>query len=210
MSYDPQSGRFVFVVPSGEGVSLAMFDTAFNYVGTETLGTPSGARAPGEGQALLTDSAGRILTTTPSAPEHLVVAGATQGTRNSYPASITGPNQWRRYAVNPIGSVDVVQAQGGAVRVAGWSADPNDRSVPLTTYVFIRRSDGTGEFVTNLGATSVDRPDVNASQGTTGTHGFDSTIATSLRGSLQVCIAAINIGSGNNTWLGCRNVTVSG
>ncbi len=210
LSFDLQSGLFVFVEPTGEGVSLAKFDASFNFVGKETLGTPSGAGAPGEGQAILTDVAGRILKNTPSAPEHLVVAGSTQGNRGGLPPTITGPNQWRRYAMNPLGNVDAVEPRGGAVRVSGWSFDPNDRSASLPTHVYISRLDGSGSVGTNLGPTSVERPDVDAVHGTSGPHGFDSTIPTSLRGAVHVCIAAININSGDNTWLTCRDITVTG
>ncbi|MXG88359.1 hypothetical protein [Nocardioides flavescens] len=211
LTFDLQNNRFVFTVPNGNNeVGLAMFDTSFNYIGRETLPMPAGAGTPGEGQALLKNAAGRVLTNTPSAPGHLVVAGATVGTRAGYPATVTGPNQYRRYAVNPIGPVPLVEAYGGGVHVAGWSFDPNDRSASLQTHVYISRTDGSGQEGTNLGPTAVDRPDVNSSQGTTGLHGFDSIVPTSLRGTVQVCIAAINIGSGDNTWFGCQNVNITG
>ena len=50
---------------------------------------------------------------------------------------------------------------------------------------------------------------MNAAEGTTGAHGFDATIPTALRGAVEVCTAAINVGSGTNTWLACRPVTVA-
>jgi hypothetical protein len=49
---------------------------------------------------------------------------------------------------------------------------------------------------------------VNATQGTSGTHGFWAEIRTGLRGDVEVCVAAINIGAGDNEWLSCRTVSV--
>jgi hypothetical protein len=40
-------------------------------------------------------------------------------------------------------------------------------------------------------------------------HGFAAVIPTDQRGDLQVCIAAINIGSGDNEWLACTTATVT-
>ena len=70
-------------------------------------------------------------------------------------------------------------------------------------------SGGASRVGTNDGATRVPRADVNAAEGTTGVHGFDVTIPTALRGPVEVCTAAINVGSGTNTWLACRTVTVA-
>ena len=102
-----------------------------------------------------------------------------------------------------IGVVDTVAGQAGAVRVVGWSFDPEGPSIPLQTHVYI------GTVGTNLGLTAVDRPDVNAVKGTTGKHGFDSVVSTDLRGDVKVCIAAINIAAGDNEWLSCSTVTVT-
>ena len=85
--------------------------------------------------------------------------------------------------------------------------DPNDRDLPIDTHVYLGQP-GAAREGTNLGATSVDRPDVNATQGTTGTHGFWAEIATGLRGDVEVCIAAINIGAGDNEWLSCQTVRI--
>jgi hypothetical protein len=49
---------------------------------------------------------------------------------------------------------------------------------------------------------------VNAAEGVSGAHGFDLTIRTALRGPVEVCTAAINVGSGDNTWIACLTVTV--
>lgn len=210
MSFDPQSGRFVFIEPAGAaGFLVTSFDTSFRRVAQETLALPPGAGVPGEGQALLTDPSGRLLTTSPDAEGSLLVAGATVGpARGGFPTWITGPNEWRSYRVAPVGIVDVVAALPGAVRVAGWSYDPNDRAWSLPTHIYVGAPGGAGRVGTNDGPTRGLRADVNAAEGVTGLHGFDLTIRTAARGAVEVCTAAINVGSGDNTWLACRTVTV--
>jgi hypothetical protein len=211
LSFDPPSGHFVFIEPAGAaGFVVTSFDPSFRRVAQETLPLPPGAGAPGEGQAFLTDASGRLLTTSPGADGSLVVAGATSGpARGGLPTWITGPNQWRTYRVDPLGVVDAVAALPGAVRVAGWSYDPNDRGWSLDTHIYVGRPGGADRVGTNDGATRGARPDVNAAEGCTGQHGFDVTIRTALRGAVEVCTAAINIGTGTNTWLACRTVTVT-
>lgn len=210
LSWDPQRGRWVFLEPAGAaGLIVTSFDTAFRRVAQETLTLPPGAGAPGEGQAFLTDPSGRLLSNSPGAEGSLLVAGATVGPpRNGFPTWITGPNEWRSYRVWPVGVVDAVVPLPGAVRVAGWSYDPNDRAWSIDTHVYVGQPGGAMRTGTNDGPTRVPRPDVNAAEGVSGAHGFDLTIRTALRGPVEVCAAAINVGSGDNTWLDCRTITV--
>ena len=211
MSFDPQTGRFVFIEPAGAGgFIVTSFDTAFHRVAQETLALPAGAGVPGEGQAFLTDPEGHLLTTSPDAVGSLVVAGATQGpARGGLPMWITGANEWRTFRVWPVGVVDVVAPMPGAVHVAGWSYDANDRGWSLPTHIYVGPAGSTSRVGTNDGPTRGLRPDVNAVEGVTGLHGFDVTTPTAARGAVEVCTAAINIGSGDNTWLACRTVTVT-
>ncbi len=211
LSYDPPSGRFVFIEPAGAaGFLVTSFDAGFHRVAQETLALPPGAGVPGEGQAFLTDSDGHLLTTSADANGSLVVVGATNGPeRGGLPRWITGPNEWRTFRVDPLGVVDLVAPLPGSVRVAGWSYDPNDRGWSIDTHIYVGLPGGASRVGTNDGATRVPRADVNAAEGTTGVHGFDVTIPTALRGPVEVCTAAINVGSGTNTWLACRTVTVA-
>lgn len=209
LSYDPRAQRYVFVEPAGgAGFLVTSFDTAWQHIGQETLPLPPGAGVPGEGQALLTDPEGRLLVGTPDAPGALVVAGATEGPDRGFPTWITGPNEFRTFRVFPVGIVDAVAGVPGAVQIAGWSFDPNDRGFPIDTHVYIGQAGVEHREGTNLGATAVDRPDVNATQGTAGPHGFWAEIPTAFRGDVDVCIAAINIGAGDNEWLACRSARV--
>ncbi len=210
LSYDPRSGHFVFIEPAGaNGFVVTSFDAQWAFAGQEVLALPPGAGVPGEGQAFLTDAEGRLLVDSPDAHGSLVVVGATNGPeRGGIPTWITGPSQFRVFRANPVGVVDAVVAVPGAVQVAGWSFDPNDRGFPLETHVYVGRPGGAERTGTNLGLTRVPRPDVNATQGTSGDHGFWAEIPTALRGEVEVCLAAINIGAGDNEWLACRNVAV--
>jgi hypothetical protein len=209
LSYDPRAQRYVFVEPAGgAGFLVTSFDTAWRHIGQETLPLPPGAGVPGEGQALLTDPEGRLLVGTPDASGSMVVAGATEGPDRGFPTWITGPNEFRTYRVFPVGIVDAVAGVPGAVQIAGWSFDPNDRGFPIDTHVYIGQAGVEHREGTNLGATAVDRPDVNATQGTAGPHGFWAEIPTAFRGDVDVCIAAINIGAGDNEWLACRSTRV--
>jgi hypothetical protein len=208
LSFDPRAGHFVFVEPGGDaGFVVTAFDTNWQRVRQEVLPRPPGAGVPGEGQALLVDADGQLLVDAPEAHGNLVVAGATQGPDRGFPVWITGANEYRTYRVNPVGIVDAVVPVAGGVQVAGWSFDPNDRDFPIDTHIYLGQP-GAAREGTNLGATNVDRPDVNATQGTTGTHGFWTEIHTGLRGDVEVCVAAINIGAGDNEWLSCRTVNV--
>ncbi|MCA9600441.1 MAG: hypothetical protein KC417_00370, partial [Myxococcales bacterium] len=154
LSYDPQSKYFVFVEPAGEaGFSVTSFNTSWKRVRREILPRPPGAGVPGEGQAILTDAEGRIITDSPGANGNLTIVGATSGPNRGYPTHITGPNQWHAFRVNPTGVVDQVAGLAGKVRVTGWSFDPNDVGFALDTHVYIK-SGGTQEG-TNLGATDV-------------------------------------------------------
>ena len=106
-------------------------------------------------------------------------------------------------AGNPKGSLNVVQASPGAVRVVGWALDP-DTSTPIATHVYV---DGrwSGAVTANLG-----RPDVAAAfPGYGAHHGFDLTVPVSGGGAHQVCTYAINVGRGSaNPVFGCATVTL--
>ena len=106
-------------------------------------------------------------------------------------------------AGNPKGSLNVVQASPGAVRVVGWALDP-DTSTPIATHVYV---DGrwAGAVTANLG-----RPDVAAAfPGYGARHGFDLTVPVSGGGAHQVCTYAINVGRGSaNPVFGCATVSL--
>lgn len=104
---------------------------------------------------------------------------------------------------SPIGFIDLVQPSAGNIRIAGWTGDFDapekpvviqisvDSAIVATLNSDLRRTDAARAF-----------PPLGPSRG------FDTTVTTT-KGAHQVCVTAINIGSGSgNTRLGCANVTV--
>jgi len=109
---------------------------------------------------------------------------------------VTGPDLGRA----PVGNLELVSAQSGAVRVAGWAIDP-DTADSIAVHIYI---DTTGTPTTADRA----RTDIAAAYpGYGAAHGFDATLPTSA-GQHKVCAYGINTGAGGHTLLGCANVTV--
>ena len=105
---------------------------------------------------------------------------------------------------DPIGVVEAVQARPGALRVTGWAVDP-DTPAAIDVHVYV---DGVGRA--NVVA-DVPRPDVaRAVPGAGAGHGFDVTVPVPA-GAHQVCVYAINVGTGRTSpLLGCRSVVTGG
>jgi hypothetical protein len=103
----------------------------------------------------------------------------------------------------PWGALDDVIPGRGAVRVRGWTVDP-DRPTATAVHVYI-----DGSFAGSALANGP-RPDVGAAFPRGGSaHGFDFTVPAS-PGGHQVCVYAINLGGdpSPNATIGCRTVTV--
>jgi hypothetical protein len=96
---------------------------------------------------------------------------------------------------NPIGYQDPLLASGPPTVVHGWAFDPDAPTASIYVDIYV---DGT-TFVAHV-PTTVPRPDVNAVEGITGTHGFSATVP-SLPGMHQYCVYGINVGPGVNTLL---------
>jgi hypothetical protein len=96
---------------------------------------------------------------------------------------------------DPLGSLDVVSAANGSVRVAGWAFDPNTTS-PIDVHVYV----GTNGTAVRADG---DRPDVAAAFPAAGPkHGYDAVVPGATGST--VCVYAINAGPGSNVQLGCR------
>lgn len=101
---------------------------------------------------------------------------------------------------SPVGNFESAAGVAGGVQVTGWMLDP-DTPDPIYAWVTV---DGAGRHL----YANVNRPDVGAAfPGYGSNHGFLGTVPTSA-GAHRVCVTAANIGPGNHTPLGCRNVTV--
>ncbi len=102
---------------------------------------------------------------------------------------------------NPIGGFEAVTVSGSNGTVAGWALDP-DTVKPITVHIYVN---GVGKAYTADKARS-DIAAVYPSYGAS--HGFSEQVALS-PGSNEVCVFAINSGTGANTPLGCKTVTVT-
>jgi hypothetical protein len=101
---------------------------------------------------------------------------------------------------SPRGTLDVARGGPGTVIVAGWAFDP-DTPAPITVLVVLG---GEGHPVTANG----NRPNVGAAfPGAGDDHGFQLTLPAP-DGTQNVCLWALNTGSGANILLGCPQVTV--
>ena len=104
---------------------------------------------------------------------------------------------------SPRGNVEVIQRVPGAVRVSGWSLDP-DTAAATDVHVYV------GPYGKAVRADLARGDIANAFPGYGPAHGFDVTIPV-LPGSYDVCVYAINAaGGGGNSVLACRSMHVSG
>ena len=104
---------------------------------------------------------------------------------------------------NPFGNVEQVAGQTGAFQLSGWVIDP-DTVDPVELHVYVDGGWG-GQLLADR-----PRPDVaTAFPMYGGGHGFDIALPAA-PGTRQVCVYAINAGSGNdNPLLTCRTVRVT-
>jgi Peptidase family M23 len=112
---------------------------------------------------------------------------------------------------SPRGAHDVASSpEGGKVRVRGWAFDPNAPTSPIAIHIYVGGTAGQAAAEGhNIGAAAVRRPDVGkAYPGVGDYHGFDKTFATAKRGSQRVCAYAIDVGPGDNVFIGCKTVTI--
>ncbi|MFD6697531.1 MULTISPECIES: hypothetical protein [unclassified Microbacterium] len=127
------------------------------------------------------------------------------GNRNfyNYFTDWFGSTQGGSTASNPFGYLDTVSSTPGAIRVTGWSIDP-DTTGPIAVDVYVN---GNGYRTT----ANLARPDVAAHYPSAGpNHGFDFTVPPPVWGPATVCAYGINSGPGTNQLLGCTNITSYG
>jgi len=89
----------------------------------------------------------------------------------------------------------------GTVAVRGWAFDPDVES-PIQVHAYV-----DGRLAGGLTA-STPRPDVARVHGVGENHGFDTTLSVTA-GKHSVCLFAINVPSGSNPSLGCKEVDVA-
>jgi hypothetical protein len=114
---------------------------------------------------------------------------------------------------NPFGSLDsVVSTQPGTVRVQGWDIDPNAPTQAIDFHVYVGGPAGSANTEAFALTANGYRPDVGtAYPGVGDSHGYDSTIVTSKRGTQSVYVYGINSPGtpGDNVLLGSGTVTIA-
>ena len=100
----------------------------------------------------------------------------------------------------PVGFVESMSSSAGGATLTGWAFDP-DTAEPIQVHVYVN---GVGtSFVADR-----DRPDVGAAYPSVGSrHGFSQFVPMP-SGVNQVCVYAINTGTGGNPLLVCSSVRV--
>lgn len=116
----------------------------------------------------------------------------------------------------PFGTTELAQqvepgiGEGPAkVKVQGWALDEDQKTTPVPVRINVRPAGSSDPFDIQVAADD-NRPDVgNNYPGYGPNHGYSETVATDGRGSYQVCVTGVNIGSnGANTDFPCRTVEV--
>jgi hypothetical protein len=103
---------------------------------------------------------------------------------------------------NPTGFLDSVTFANGSVRASGWALDP-DTTAPIQVKLMLN-----GRYFTTTKANQL-RKDVGLRYPGWGDyHGWWSAFPIA-NGSYTLCAIALNQGSGSNTPLGCKSVTVN-
>ncbi|NNE72367.1 MAG: hypothetical protein HKN26_01750 [Acidimicrobiales bacterium] len=102
---------------------------------------------------------------------------------------------------SPIGALDVAVPTGdGRVRVRGWALDPNSAQ-RLSVHIY------SGSTYLGGGVADQRRNDIRDAYPAFGARrGFDFVVDAPTGDIRSICAYAIDVGVGNNTRLGCRNV----
>ena len=99
--------------------------------------------------------------------------------------------------------------KAGQVRVTGWAIDRSTPTTALKMQVIVGGPRGTRGAESYIIDANRRRDDVARSYpGTGSNHGFDATINTKKKGKQQVCVYALNTGTGQDVNLGCRTVDI--
>lgn len=109
----------------------------------------------------------------------------------------------------PVGVYESATGGAGSINVRGWAYDADDVTRALDIHVYIGGECGNPNAEGHIISANQERTDVgNTYSGVGNYHGFSADIATEKTGKQKVYVYAINIGSGSNQLLGCKEVTI--
>jgi cell wall-associated NlpC family hydrolase len=104
-------------------------------------------------------------------------------------------------AHSPVGAITHARASARRVHIKGWTSDPDYVSRRATAVLYI---DGAAAATVTTSVEPAPRPD-----GAGGSSGFDFAVPVS-PGAHLGCVWAVNVGFGNNAFLGCQAVDTRG
>ena len=105
-------------------------------------------------------------------------------------------------AERPVGSFVPITRTGDELRVVGWAYDPDAPATRLAVQVSI---DGGAAHIVSAGISRPDLARVHPQAGPN--HGFDVRYRLP-EGTHRICVTAVNVSYGSNTFLGCRAGTL--
>ncbi|MDO4533028.1 MAG: CHAP domain-containing protein [Coriobacteriia bacterium] len=109
------------------------------------------------------------------------------------------------------GYLDSASDAGGAVHLTGWAFDKDHPNTSIDVHVYIGGPAGVGEC--HVIKANKARDDVNRTMGITGSHGFDATVKTNKRGTVQVYAYGISLDgaplNNNRQLINVKTVTVT-
>ncbi len=104
-------------------------------------------------------------------------------------------------AHSPIGAITHAHASARNVHIRGWATDPDYASRRTTGVLYIDNAPAATVTTTTFSAATPDGAPANSA--------FDITVPVS-SGSHMACLWAVDVGIGNNTFLGCDAVDTRG
>lgn len=111
--------------------------------------------------------------------------------------------------VSPTGYLENVEGGNGKVKVQGWAFDADDYKKQLDIHVYIGDSSKPKSIISAIKADKV-RTDVGQAYPSAGSrHGFEQWIELHEKGNQVIYVYAINVGGGENVFLGSKNVFIT-
>ena len=108
---------------------------------------------------------------------------------------------------DPQGCFDNAEGTLGAIHVSGWAFDKDDANAELKIAVYVDGDSSSGTHLGNITA-NAERADVDDYYHTGIYHGFAGHFDTTLTGTHEVYVYALNIGGGQDVFLGHKTVDI--
>ncbi len=121
----------------------------------------------------------------------------------------TGNGNFSTTFHNPEGCVDEITESNGVIHLRGWALDKDVAEEPLEVHVYVGEP-GSEKYEGHSGIIAdKERTDVDMVHNCGPNHGFDFDIKTTMTGTQNVYVYAINKGNGGNVLIGKQTITIS-